>query len=402
MKGGRLPSEEPVLKERALSLLLLEALPTIAGGQAMLLSLVPAWRRRHRLVALLPAPGPLSAALRDLNVPCYFAPLGEYSLVHKTGRDLVRYAARFPRLVWLTWRLIRRQQIDLLYANSARTFVWATLAASLARRPIIWHHHNVLADWKSLRLLQIVARLPAVQRIICASATGGQQFQVLAHKTVVIPNGVDTDRYRPDESAGRRVKHQLDIPADASVIGLVGDLIPLKGHATFLAAARLVHTQVPAAKFLIAGAARPGSTGRQHQQDLQALSKTLGLDDVVIFAGQRSDIPAVLNALTVLVIASTTETGPLVLLEALSSGIPVVSTPVGRAPDLLADNACGALYPVGDASELAARLIALLSNPEQQAQLRQNARQRAIERLSLASYQLRILTEISRSEGIAA
>jgi glycosyltransferase involved in cell wall biosynthesis len=382
-------------------LLLLEALPTIAGGQAMLLNLIPALLRQHCLVALLPAPGTLSAALHDLHVPCYFAPLGEYALVHKTGRDIVRYTARFPRLVWMTWRLIQRQQIDLVYANSARTFVWATLAASLAHRPIIWHHHNVLADRKTLRLLQTVAHVPAVQRIICASVAGAEQFQTLAHKTIVIPNGVDTDKYQPDESAGREVKHQLDIPEDAAVIGMVGDLIPLKGHATFLAAARMVHDRVPAAKFLIAGTARPDPAGQRHQQDLQILSKTLGLDDNVIFTGQRTDIPAVLNALNVLVIASTTETGPLVLLESLSSGIPVLSTPVGRAVDLLADNTCGALYPIGDASELATRLITLLMNPKRQAQLRQNARQRAVERLSLESYQLRILTEISRSDRVS-
>ena len=202
--------------------------------------------------------------------------MGEYSLVHKTGRDIVGYTVRFPRLVWLTWQLIRQQQIDLLYANSARTFVWATLAASLARRPIIWHHHNVLADWKTLRLLQTMAHVSAVQRIICASNAGGEQFQMLARKTVVIPNGVDTDKYHPDEAAGRRVKHDLNIPEDAPVVGIVGDLIPLKGHATFISAARLVHDQVPTAKFLIAGVDRADSAGQKHQLDLQALSKSLG------------------------------------------------------------------------------------------------------------------------------
>jgi glycosyltransferase involved in cell wall biosynthesis len=377
-------------------LLFLEALPTISGGQAVLVGLAARLKEHYRLSALLPGEGPFADALRQHGIRCFFAPIGSYTLVRKTVTDMLRYAVRFPWLTLLTWRLIRQQRVDVLYANSARTFVWATLAASLAGRPIIWHHHNVLADWKSLRVVQTVARLPSVKRIICASATGSEQFQTLAHKTVVIPNCVDTEKYHPDESAGKRVRHQLDIREDAPVIGMVGDLIPLKGHATFLTAAQMVHDQIPTAKFLIVGAGRSGPAGQKDQGDLQALSKTLGLDDVVIFTGQRSDISAVLNALTVLVSASTTETGPLVLLEALSSGIPVLSTPVGRGPDLLADSACGALYPIGDASELAARLIALLSDPEQQTQLRQNARQRAIERLSLESFQLRILAEVSK------
>jgi glycosyltransferase involved in cell wall biosynthesis len=316
-------------------------------------------------------------------------------LVHKTGQDILRYATRFPHLVWLAWQIIRQQQIDLVYANSARTFVWATLAATLARRPIIWHHHNTLADWKSLKLLQAVAHSPTVRRIICASAAGGEQFQTLARKTVVISNGVDTDKYHPDKLAGAGVKRELGIPVDAPVIGMVSDMIPLKGHAIFLAAVQSVHEQIPAAKFLIAGGPRGDSAGQKYQQDLRDLLKTLRLEQAVIFTGQRADIPAVLNALNLLVIASTTETGPLVLLEALSTGIPVVSTPVGYAIRLLADNACGALYPIGDVAELAARLTALLMDPEQQARLSENARERAVHELSLEAYQQQVLSEIS-------
>jgi glycosyltransferase involved in cell wall biosynthesis len=382
------------------SILFLDALPAISGGQAVLVGLAEHLKKHYRLSALLPGDGPLADALRRHDTRCSFAPIGGYALVRKSAKDVVNYAVRVPWLTLLTWRLIRRQRIDLLYANSARTFVWATFAASLARRPIIWHCHNLLADGKTLWLLRVVARLPTVRRIICASDACAEQFRTLAHKTVVIPSGVDTDKYHPDYSAGRRVKHQLGIPLNAPVIGIVGDLIPLKGHATFLAAAQMVHSQAPTAKFLIVGAARSDSAGQKHQRDLQALSKTLGLDEAVTFLGQRSDVADVLNALNVLVIASSTETGPLVLLEALSSGIPVLSTPAGRAPDLLADDACGALYPIGGTSELAALLMALLSNPERQARLGRKARQRAIECLSLESYQLRMTTEISRYDGM--
>jgi glycosyltransferase involved in cell wall biosynthesis len=380
-------------------LLLLEALPTISGGQAALVGLAAHLKAHYMLSALLPGEGPLAEALRQHDTRCYFGPLGSYSLVRKTAKDVVNYAIRVPWLTLFACRLIRRQRIDLLYANGARTFVWATVAASLAGRPIIWHHHNVLADRKSLRILQAVGRLPALRRIVCASATGSEQFPKLRGKTIVIPTGVDTDKYHPDESAGRRVKSQLDIPEDTPVIGMVGDLIPLKGHATFLTAAQTVLGQIPAAKFLVVGGARAEPTGQKHERDLLELSKTLGLNDAVIFTGQRSDIPSVLNALNVLVIASTTETGPLVLLEALSSGIPVLSTPVGRGPELLADGACGGLYPIGDAPELALRLVALLSNPGQQAQMRQNARQRAVERLPRECFEVRILAEISRYDG---
>jgi colanic acid/amylovoran biosynthesis glycosyltransferase len=83
-------------------------------------------------------------------------------------------------------------------------------------------------------------------------------------------------------------------------------------------------------------------------------------------------------------VASTTETVPLVLLEALACGVPVVSTPVGRAPELLADGDAGALYPWGDARRLAEVLIDWLRAPETVTRRRAVARALAEARLPLA------------------
>jgi len=97
----------------------------------------------------------------------------------------------------------------------------------------------------------------------------------------------------------------------------------------------------------------------------------------------------------VLIVASATETGPLVLLEALSCGIPVLSTPAGRAPELLGDGTCGELFPVGDATALAQKLIALLTARDRQILMSRAARQRAIEQLSLETFRARMLAEIA-------
>jgi glycosyltransferase involved in cell wall biosynthesis len=109
------------------------------------------------------------------------------------------------------------------------------------------------------------------------------------------------------------------------------------------------------------------------------------------FLGRRNDVPAILNALDLLVIASSRETGPLVLLESLACAIPVISTPVGVAPDLLPPDA---LFPVGDAHILARRLQEWLANPARRAAAGMAGRTRVTQELNLPLFQARVLAEI--------
>ncbi len=305
-------------------ILFLEALPIVAGGQRVLLDLVPALID-YNLHALLPGPGPLSPALEQLGATCHFAPMADYTLVQKSRADLLRFPADQMRLVWMCRRLIDRHDIDLVYANSSRTFAWGAWAAAWSRRPALWHLHNVIGDAKTRALLHWSGRAASVRRIIAASQTAADELD-LATKTVVIPGGVDTQRFRPSRDAGIRVRRELGLGQEEQVIGIVGDLIPLKGQHIVLKAFRTL-PDPPAC--LIIGSPRPGDdASAAYAQRLHSLRS-----DKTLFTGRRADMPDVLNALDVLVVASTQETGPLALLEALACGLPALSTPVGRAPE---------------------------------------------------------------------
>ncbi len=365
-------------------LLVLESLPTISGGQQVLLDMIPTLRAVGDLSVLLPAEGPLSQALRTFDVPCTFASLGDYTLVQKTLSDVLAYAARLPYLALHVRRLIRKDAIDLVYANSARTFVWGTLAAALTGRPILWHHHNLLADEKTLSLLRLIGRFPAVRRIICVSEAAAQQFPALAAKAVVIPNGVDTEKFRPVPAWRAEIREALGIPGDAPVVGIVGDFIALKGQHLLLEAAQQlphgVHT-------VLVGDPRPGDTASVAYG--QRLREMAGSN--VHFLGRREDLPAVLNALDMLVIASERETGPLVLLEGLACSVPALSTPVGRAPELLSPEA---LFPIGDSAALAALLRDWLAVPQKLQAVRDTARSVALQHASLDRFQACIREEV--------
>ncbi|MFM7175700.1 MAG: glycosyltransferase [Caldilinea sp.] len=361
-------------------LLLLEALPTLAGGQTVLLNLLPALTDRYRVSILLPGEGELAQACQAQGVACFFAPIGRYSLMHKSLRDLAAYSALTPRLVWRTLRLIRQQQIDLVYANSGPTFLWGALAAQLAGCPILWHHHNLFADGKTLFAVRTAAHLPALRTIVCASPAAQQQLAGLPPRTLTVPNGVNTERFSPNPAARPQIRSALGIPDNAWVVGLVGDLIPLKHQDTLLTALPMVRQQFPQTWAVLAGEARSGEAlSQRYAQQLRQLPQTQ-----VLQIGRRTDLPDLLNALDLLVVASERETGPLVLLEALACGLPVLSTPVGRAPELLPADL---LFPVGDSAALAAALNAWLPARERRENAARQLRQLAERNLSLAHFQ---------------
>jgi glycosyltransferase involved in cell wall biosynthesis len=238
-----------------------------------------------------------------------------------------------------------------------------------------------------LSLLRVLARLTIVRRIICASEAARQQFQDLGQKAVAIPNAVDIQKFRPSPDLGAAVRKELAIPMDKPAVGIVGDLISLKGQHILLEAARLGSPDIHC---LVVGNARPGDS---ESSDYAARLHRMATRNT-LFTGYRDDLPALLNALDILVVASERETGPLVMLEALACGVPVVSTPVGRAPELVRPEA---LFPIGNAEALAERLRFWLADSQRLEVAKSAARTLAEERFALEQFQCLIRAEIERA-----
>jgi len=113
------------------------------------------------------------------------------------------------------------------------------------------------------------------------------------------------------------VRKEFNISPDAPLLGIIGRLEPPKDHENFLRAASRIHKKNKNARFLIVG------SGDLYNQ-LTELTVALGIQDVVTFCGLRKDIPAVMAALDIVVLSSRYEGLPVVLLEAMAAGRPVV------------------------------------------------------------------------------
>lgn len=299
-------------------------------------------------------------------------------IIPSLGRELhpVRDLVTLVALV----RLIRQHRPDIVNTHTAKAGFVGRLAARLAGVPVVVHtfHGHVFHGYFSpaktrvfIWLERLAARL--ANRIIVL--TDGQRDELAdtyriarREKFVVMPLGLELESLLARPRKTGDVRRLWDIPPDAPLVTIVGRLVPVKNHALFLRAAKLVWDKLPQAHFLIVG-------DGELRADLEAQAAALGLPQVVHFAGWQREVAPYYADSDVLVISSVNEGTPLTVIEALACGTPVVATAVGGLPDLLHHGELGALAPSEDAEALAAAIISTLGTPPEGDRLRQAARQ---------------------------
>lgn len=201
----------------------------------------------------------------------------------------------------------------------------------------------------------------------------------------VVPNGIDTERFRPRPELKAPLRDALGLPADALVMGQVARLDPMKDQATLLRALAQVAPKHPDLRLVVVGAGLDG-----YRAGLEGLTRDLGLDGRVLWLGERLDVADLYNAMDLHVLSSAYGEGfPNAVAEAMASGLPGVVTDVGDAAEIVADT--GVRVPPTDPVALAEALDGLLSAP---ADLRQGIGRRARERV-LAHYGLAAMVQHS-------
>ena len=189
----------------------------------------------------------------------------------------------------------------------------------------------------------------------------------------VIPNGVDTERFRP-RARREDIREAWGVGQEHVLFGLIGRLDRQKGSLEFVEAAAEVLERNPLARFVLVG----GNTLGEGGFDLLVRSRLrmLHLEGKVTLTDFRKDIPDVMNALDVFVMPSYEENFANVLLEALASGLPTISTNSGGTPEILDQGRTGLLCDPRNASSLARAMIETL-NPEVSEKLAKLARTKA-------------------------
>ena len=256
------------------------------------------------------------------------------------------------------------------------------------RVPLVWNiRHSVysLAAEKSLtalliRLGAVLSHLP--DRIIYNSRLAASQHEALgyaADRTVLIPNGFDTDRFAPGNHHRAAVRAELGLTQDTPLVGLVGRYHPMKGHANFLRAVAQVRIDCPTARFVMAG-----TDVTTENSELMGLVRELGVGDGVFLLGELADTARLMAALDILCLPSSSEGFPNVVGEAMACAVPCVATDVGDAAWVVGET--GVVVPPRNPEALAEGLTLLLQTSRAaRAELGGRARRRIEEHFTLTA-----------------
>jgi glycosyltransferase involved in cell wall biosynthesis len=271
--------------------------------------------------------------------------------LNKTGRwDIIEFGFRFIKL-------LKALQPDIIYSFLPDANIVGLIAGRLSGvKRIVWgvraSNMDVSRyDWLARISLCLSAFMSRFPDAIIANSVAGKEFHrsigYYTNRMMVIPNGIDTDRFKPDHLSGLRVRDEWGIDDEAITIGLVGRLDPMKDHTTFLRAVKIFDQKECSVRFVCIGDGK-----EPYKSEIHSLCMTLGLNGSLIWTGARSDMPAVYGALDIVTSTSSYGEGfSNVIGEAMACGVPCVVTDVGDSASIVADT--GFVVPIKNPEALA-------------------------------------------------
>jgi glycosyltransferase involved in cell wall biosynthesis len=299
-------------------------------------------------------------------------------------------------LIFRLARWLRAAAVDLAHTHNPMALIYGAPAARLAGAAVVHTKHGSNPGGRSALLAaKLAARF--VDAFVAVSpetaAVARRRREVDDRRLSVIANGIDLGRFRQDSTARERVRSDLGIEPGSWVVGTVGRIAEEKNQALLLrAVAPLLGRKT---RLVVAG-------DGPLLAPLSELASTLGISPFVHFLGARSDVPDLLNALDAFVLCSNTEGLPLVIPEAMATGLPVVSTSVGGIPTVIDDGQTGLLVPAGDEQALRERVALLQADPDMSHTLGIRAQSAAARRFSAARMQsdyLQLYQRVIRSRA---
>ncbi|MDR0672860.1 MAG: glycosyltransferase [Zoogloeaceae bacterium] len=340
------------------------------GAEMMLLKLLERISRARfsPFVITLTPPGEFAASIEAFDIPV-------------EGAGFAR-GAFSPLAFWRLVARIRAMKPDIVHTWMYHADLLGGLAARLAGvRKVVWCIRNSdLSREKTRFYTRLTARScaffsPVIPRHIISCSKAALRIHVALgykkEKMSVIPNGFDLAHFKPDEKARHRLRAELGIPENTPLIGMIGRFDPQKNHQGFFMAAGFLRERFSEARFLLAGS----GVDSQNEVLREAMTQN-GVNAHTHLLGLRTDIPAIMASLDVLVSASSYgEAFPNVLGEAMSCGVPCAVTSAGDSAFIVGDT--GKVVDIGDMRGLADALAFLLSlPPAERADLGARARKR--------------------------
>lgn len=354
--------------QRPLRILFLITSMPVGGAETLLVNMV---RRMDRdrvepLLGCMKEKGVLGEVLAD-EIPVF-----ENLINHKFDVGVVGRLAG----------LFQKEKIDaVITVGAGDKMFWGRLAARRAKVPVILSalHSTGWPDGVG----RLNRMLTGITDGFIAVAKDHARYQIEQErfpesKVFMIPNGIDTDRFRFSMKARDRWREERAIPADSPVMGIVAALRSEKNHAQFVDAAAKVLREREDAHFVIAGEG-------PERELIETKIAEHGIEQNVHLLGSIDDIPGVLSMIDIFALTSHNEASPVSILEAMSCERPVVAPNVGSIHESVLEAKTGFLVDAGDTAATADRWLRLINDSDLSRKMGLAAREHVIANGSLAS-----------------
>lgn len=299
------------------------------------------------------------------------------------------------RFLWRCWRTATAFRPNVVVGYMKIANLVALAIGKLSGAKVVWAIRDsntdmARYDWLSRVAFRLECLLARRADLVIFNSQAGREHYV-AHgfplkSSVVIPNGIDVDRFKPDPEARRRVRLRWKLRDAQPIVGMVARMDPMKDHQTFLRAAERLVQQRDDVRFVCIGDGTP-----ETRASLIEMSKNLNLSEKVIWETGNENIRDVYCALDVMSLSSAYGEGfPNVIGEAMACGVPCVVTDVGDVRQVMGST--GGVVPPGSAAEMAKKWNEMLDAlPQRRAAMARACRRRIVE--SFSSRKLAARTE---------
>ena len=263
----------------------------------------------------------------------------------------------------------------IVHTHDVKSNLYGFLVSLTTKVRLVTTLHGWTSDTRTMRMYEALDRwfISRFDRIVSVSdSIVGKLGRKSRDKTTLIPNGVNTTVFTPEKTGFGREFWSL--PDNGYVYGIVARLTGEKGHALLLESFSLLQDEPGNAVLLLVGSG-------PEEKNLRDQAQALGITDKVHFAGTCAEIDRALHDIDCYVSPSSTEGMPMILLEAMASGVPVIGTAVGSVPELLHDGA-GYLVETRTPEAFSAAMSHMQKHSEQSAAMAEKARARVVEQFS--------------------
>ncbi len=280
------------------------------------------------------------------------------------GREL--RPLRDLRTAWQLFQLMRQLRPTIVHTHKAKAGALGRVVALLAGLPIRVHtyhghvFHGYFSPAKTRLFLTIERGLAHLTHRLVALSDGlvnelAQRYRIApSDRFAVVPLGFNLVPFAECQQNRGRLRSVLGIGEAVRLVGIVGRMVPVKDHRTFVAAAAELAAERTDVEFVFIG-------GGELETELRADVAARNLGARCHFLGWRRDLDTLYPDLDVVALSSVNEGTPVALIEAMAAGVPVVGTSVGGVPDVLRHGARGELVPPGNPAALAQAIARALA-----------------------------------------